>query len=917
NDPSYVPQNGGPNSAARYTTTYTYDYQEGQDFASIASELGITQSEAQARLTAVPMGLGDINSDLQTNGIHGNRIRSTLPTAHLLPGSNQATAEGSTNQPIVTLYTYNQFGQMTSTRDPEGNVTQYSYNPENDPTGTGQSPTSGVGAGPFGYLHQRVADAVSAPGRDSGANPPPAAISRIYGYNLVGNVIRVIDGRGIATDYAVNQLNQVVQVTRAAAHGLSTNGVYEPLALTDFQYLTRIFYDANNNVVHRQVEDRGSTSTPDGFVDTFYQYDILNHPVQVTQEADTNTWLETNYRYDANGNPTWVVQPQGNAVGQSFDERNLPFETTIGATNPPPGTLGALPLGGAAFVGIPSIYTRNYDQNRNVIEFVDAADKDGSAANNSSIAGVGDATRYAYDGFDRRNAVTNAVGSQTLYTYDPAGRIVRRITRGPVGGPSPTDALGIDNVDLSVEDFKYDELRRLLQRDRLLFIPDGVATQRTISLTDGPLTPADGWISTRHEYDRNSRLTFSVDDNVNTAHNFYDGANRRIKTLDPESNTVEWAYDGNGNSIETRATDVCQVSGVTNEVFLITRFYDSLNHVQRRVDNVGQTSDYRYDSRANLVAASDANGPVSGSIVRRAFSKGALTVDAINGFGNVTLYSYDALNRKTRQDCVMTASGRGDGTHIGADMFGVKGAIPTPDTTQAGGDGLITTRFQYDANSRLTSLTDDNGNQTQRAYDNHNRKLTETKGICMPPNVADLCADPTTIFYQYDTDGNPAQFQDENGSIITNHFDAASRPIARDILRAPNVVGTTSLTYQYDGKSRLVFGADNNEPADLEDDSVITYAYDSLGRTVEESEQIGSTPAKAVSSFWEGSNHRTLLVYPNGRSVTNTFDHLNRLQTIADFGSNTPIATYSYLGKRRVAKRDYPSNNTRMTYLDN
>ena len=37
----------------------------------------------------------------------------------------------------MTLYRYNDFGQMTSEIDPEGNVDTYSYFPEQDPDGDG------------------------------------------------------------------------------------------------------------------------------------------------------------------------------------------------------------------------------------------------------------------------------------------------------------------------------------------------------------------------------------------------------------------------------------------------------------------------------------------------------------------------------------------------------------------------------------------------------------------------------------------------------------------------------------------------------------------------------------------------------------------------------------------------------------
>src|SRR5439155_27173851 len=40
NDPGFVPQNGGAQSAARYTTVYTFDYEERCDFAAISTNIG-------------------------------------------------------------------------------------------------------------------------------------------------------------------------------------------------------------------------------------------------------------------------------------------------------------------------------------------------------------------------------------------------------------------------------------------------------------------------------------------------------------------------------------------------------------------------------------------------------------------------------------------------------------------------------------------------------------------------------------------------------------------------------------------------------------------------------------------------------------------------------------------------------------
>jgi RHS repeat-associated protein len=423
-------------------------------------------------------------------------------------------------------------------------------------------------------------------------------------------------------------------------------------------------------------------------------------------------------------------------------------------------------------------------------------------------------------------------------------------------------------------------------------------------------------VSSRKEWDRLSRLTFTVEDDLDTSRHFYDGTGRLLKRLDPEGNTVEWAYDDDNNVIETRDVDVSQVPGLPAEVFLMTRYWDSLNRLERRVDNLGQTLDYRYDSRGNAIAKADAEGPTGPSITRRAFANGAQTVNTTNLFGNVTRSYYDGASRRVRQEAILTATGHGNGIDIGATIEGVKTTTPPPDITQAD-DGLITILYGWDRNSRQITLRDDNGNETEYVYDNLNRKVTDTKGICRPPMLADSCDPPETITYQFDPDSNLRQLTDGNGSITICSYDAINRQTACTMNPAVNVVGTTSLSTEWDGLSRFTRGTDNNDPAVASDDSVITFAYDSLNRQVEETQQIGGLVPKAISSAWRADGLRTGLTYPNGRRVNATFDRLDRPTVLSDAGIVTAIVDYDYLGRSRVAARRFPQNGTRASYLDN
>jgi RHS repeat-associated protein len=1186
-DPSYVPSIPDPSGRTqreRYTTRYFFDYQESDPalvLPLLAAELKTSVSVVQARLDAagVQLGLGDLNGDGDTTPrIAGNVVRIEEPSVVLPAGSNQAGIEGSQLQPIVTLYRYNRFGKVTSMVDPEGNVTTYVYYPETDPDGDGIAtppPADGrtLDASTGGYLAEEIRDTASAPIRNNRTDPTPMNIRTAYTYDDVGNITSETDGRGIRTDYFVNELNQTVQTTRAAAVPSSGRGdLDEPLSLVPFAYIDRVCYDFNDNVVLSQTEDRGNTSQVDGnppvgdlpagipgavdpdpiggpaFVDSVFKYDILDNQIEMLEEVANGVaaeFLRTRYRYDPNENQVLTILPEGNANASVYDERNLLLRSMRGTTTPPSHPTVTLTTHLAP--SDPTDYdvrgglrcdclSYRYDENGNVIETVDSDDTDLSPDNNNPTLGPGDRTRYIYDGFDRLTSVVDSVGNQTVSQYDPAGNVVRTLRFGPVGGPSPTSdgpdtlprpasQLGViqwanlvnDNL-LEATETLYDELGRIIQTDRVLFV-NTIDTVRTPDVSDGAtdigkgnLTPGDnqvipgvsgvsiiGRVTRRTEYDRRSRTTFTVEDDEDTYRTDYDGVDRVIKTTDPERNLVETAYDDNHNVIETRETDVSQVAGIADELFLTTYFYDSLDRVQRTVDNIGQTVYNRYDSRGNLIAMADAHGPLIGaSIARRAFPDAPLTVNAINDFGNVTRYFYDGINRQTRQEVILTevpqevsgastggntaatlsdatatfgdhatpkqlvvitagtgagqfreiasntatqlvvspvwdtipdatseylvtsGTASGDGIHVGASIFGVKddpsapeSFTPIPDTggpdgePQAGGDGIIRTGSTYDRNSLLSSLVDDNGNITTYLYDNLNRLITETKGLVTTspftetfilgdrrvvtptaatindpayipesliqnqldaaksridaiaslfPPLADDVADPppppqaTTIVYGYSPDDSVLILEDENDTEVFTRYDAINRAIAVRVFRSegnpatrppdshvgdptfapdpvndfdgphrgqyPAIIGTHKQDYQYDGLSRLTLGTDDNEPADTADDSVITYAYDSLDRVIEETQRIGDLDAKGISSAWRAENLRSGLMYPNDRQLAYTYDALDRLNTVADTGAALPIADYDYIGTYRVLVRAYPQNGTRMTYLD-
>lgn len=488
------------------------------------------------------------------------------------------------------------------------------------------------------------------------------------------------------------------------------------------------------------------------------------------------------------------------------------------------------------------------------------------------VDGRGNSTLFLFDGFDRKVGEIDAVGDRLTWVRDANGNVVTESRFGPTGGPSPTDSSGSGNVLLSQRELHYDELNRMFQQDDLLFLV--TRTIRPVALLEGPLVYGDGKVSTRFIYDRNSRLIKEIQDDLDTTITEYDGVNRVVRRTDPEGNQVVLTYDGNDNVIQQVEIEQSQKAGLANETFSTTFQYDALDRLTKTSDNCRNTMRYAYDSRNNRTHSTDAK-------VDR--TVGCPGVE--NEQGNSMRYTFDGANRRLQAIRDLRVDGLG-GSRL--------------DTSNAfNPDAAITTVSTWDGNSRLVRQTDDNGNVTRYTYDALNRILTET------------FADTTTKRYGYDANDNVVTHQDQNGTIQTCRYDLVNRKTRCDIARASGVIGTTLTVYEYDGLSRLTKLTDNNDPANLSDDSVVTRTYDSLSRLVEETQN-----GKVVSADWFGGERRSGLTYPNGRALALAFDQLDRMKSIQDSGRSGNLVEYDYMGPQRVLERRFP-NGVRETYLDN
>jgi YD repeat-containing protein len=694
-------------------------------------------------------------------------------------------------------------GFVTSVTDPRGTVTTADYDDRGNLTRT----TVNIDNGPvvdFGYNAYgqctSITNAVDANGLrrvdtiqwsthplvvvcDAGQK----ALTTTYERDERGNVTRCIDPNGNDTLYTYNALDQLVACSSPPYGEQGGQRV-----------TTSVFYDANNNVVQVDADNRRDTGGQVGSNPswtTSFAYDALNRCVAVACELSPTASITNRFEYDANGQLTASLSPMAvsgaepqNRVAYVYDERGLLFQETAA-----PGSS----------IAATREWTYTTDDSIASVRYAD-----------NSVA------LYAYDGFSRRSSATDANGNNENWFFNAAGDL----TLCRVVGESHTLENVTANRRLSESSWSYDGLGRCTYQIDSFF---DVFTE--ISIEDGART-------TQFTYAPSGQRTSRVNDLGGTNRFVYDTAGRLASVMGPRGDTRVCVRDANGNVTRLTTSDVSDLGGNPQQ-FACDYTYDGLDRRISAVDNVGNTNRWFYDSRDLIVRTTDPRG-------------------------NEIRTLYDGLSRPT-----------GSISYVGpcdADGNGVDRGIT-----------INTSHVEYDANSRVTSLTDVNTNSTTYAYDTRDRLVLET------------CPDGTTRHLVWSPRSNLVQEEDACETIIDCIYDPLNRLIRKDVTPGSNVVASTTIeTFAYDGLSRCIAASN--------DVSATSIVYDSLGNQIR-----CVTDGTPVLFTRNSLGDRTSLTYPSGITVSYTYDPLRQVKTVSmSSQGQTPdtLATYDYDGPGRLAR---------------
>jgi len=633
----------------------------------------------------------------------------------------------------------------------------------------------------------------------------PTRYQIVTDYDANSNIIAVTDQNNHTTHFKFDKDDRMVMVVDA-------NGVN-----TVFQY------DSRHN---RTMAAIGATATYD---------EITKHVTFSESDGDQ----VTTYGYDEFNQRISVTDGVGNALMTSDLALYREMRKDMGlldVNDPTQGkAAGALAPGELAF--IKNAYTNYFTFDR--------------VGNNTSITDhEGRTTVDEFDALNRVVSRTNALGGKVTFGFDGNGNQVKSTDEVGYALVSSNDAYYADKrvelgfardvmalsaadkttiLDLYTSESTFDAVDRLVTStdaknivsenvyDDFGNITSVVRAKGTVDervsqfiydlnnrLTSQFVDPAGLNLNSSFEYDAVGNRLRVIDARGNASKYVYDALNRNIKIIDPLSFETKYEFDGVGNRLS-----IIDARGA------ISRFdYDPGNRLAKTTDAEGRVTTYEFDVRGNRIAVTD-------------------------GVGNALLTSNDPdMLALRRQHNIVNADGS------------AKSVAQLTAQDVATLKALHTTKYDYDAENNLRSITDAQGNVSTQKFDrvynvvsstDKNGNTTHFAFDALNRMIEKVDAEGNKTGYVFDAIGNQISVVEANGYAAISSDDPyyvnirnslnislTAAELALDINKAAREAILEHFTthYSYDSKNQRIaaIGAD---------DMVTMYGYDAVGNQVE------------------------------------------------------------------------------------
>lgn len=627
----------------------------------------------------------------ETESFYDGQGLGIAPTAGNLTKSEQATAVATFD---TTTNTYDEYGRVLTTTNPDGKTTATAYTPA-----TGAEPTSDAVTDPMGLVTTTTYD----PARELSLTvTTPAGNTTTHTYDALGRETAEWTPGNATSGPATTTWSYTVSTT---APPVITENVMEPGG----NYLvTDSIYDSFNNAREVQQETAaGGTDVTDVTYNSDGWQDLESGPYYVSGtpsgalvEANASSVPdETGYAYDGDGRVTKEIAYSGGAETWETDTSYGGNETTV--TPPSGGTPQTTWTDGRGLT------TAIWDYHA------------GAPISVSDPASDYDATSYTYTSGSKLATIADAAGNTWSYTYDLLGDLLTMTD--PDSGKSANTYDAAQRV-LTVTDargktisYTYDaDGRKTAEYDTTGGAGENGGDELASWTYD---TVAQGQLTSSTSYSGGSQYTEEItgyapngkpsgtETIIPGSQGALAGAYTQTYTYAPDGQETSYTDSAAGGLPAETVTTGYDSAGQPNSLTGTSPYVDSLTYT-----NLGQPLQYTMGTTTAPVYVTNSYDPRSGNLAQQNTQVGAAQtqVDDLN-------YSYNDVGYVTSE--ADTPSGATSATDVQCFKYdylgrlvqawaqGTSGCASTPSASAEGGAAPYWQTYTYDAVGNMTGVT--------------------------------------------------------------------------------------------------------------------------------------------------------------------------------------------------------------------
>ncbi|MET9115603.1 RHS repeat-associated core domain-containing protein [Streptomyces longwoodensis] len=603
-------------------------------------------------------------------------------------------------------------------------------------------------------------------------------------------------------------------------------------------------------------------------------YDQTGATVEFTRGSDGTFTTPSGYSRDLrkNDDGTYTLTDRGSGAADTYDANGR--LTKVGDRNGGVLTVTAHLDASGASAGFKLTETRSgrwIDLTRSATTRWTAEDHTGRTvtytldADHGNVVrttdSTGHTTSFGYDADGRVVKVTSSEGRSTAFTYDAADRVtsMRRYTESGEGGSGPTftyaysaatpgeqgtttvtDPLGHRSTYEHNADGEMVKVTDALGHARASTYQNHLLQTATDAMGTG--SGGSGGNVTTYGWDaRNNPTSTKLPTGANASGKWQTvaGAERPNTTTGADGEKTTYSYDAAGNtaSVATSGTGGGTVSFSYNEA--TPKCGGFQGQTCTATDANGKKTEFHYDAAGNL----DSVTPPA-PLGRTTYTYDALgrTASTTDGRGVRTVYTYDRRDRVVG----VTATGSADVTYA---YDGDGNLVGRTDATG-------TQRYQFDALSRETIRTLQDGSQTVLAYTADGNVDTYRDPGGTTTYAWDAAHRLTRLTgpqgkrttYEYDNEDRRTKTIYPGGTVQAQTLDASGRPQdIRTVAPSGIILSHLSYGYGYTTGGVTVDGARIHSRTDTLTKARTEYTYDGAGRLSLAKE----TDARGVETSWQ------------------------------------------------------------------